>query len=116
MSVKIFDYSDKVSVIDIDITSDEITDVFIEVVTGDEILNVLYKDGTEKRFDSLVNDERVSDFSDWKYYLKRNGILSRIWLNEDYQNRNGSLWFLKQFAIKILEMFLWHSLWGAFSV
>ena len=92
MSVKIFDYADKVSVIDIDITSDEITDVYVEVVTGDEILNVIYKDGTEKRFDSLVGDVRVYEWSDYSYYLKRNGVLSDIWLNESYQNRNGSLW------------------------
>ena len=39
----------------------------VNVVTGDEILNVTYKDGSEKRFDS--SDDRTRDFYDGNYEL-----------------------------------------------
>lgn len=62
--INLIDYNDCKHPVDIG-DLDNIKIMAIHVVTGDEILYVLYKDDTEKVFDS--SDDRMEDFYDGTY-------------------------------------------------
>lgn len=66
MKIKILDYNNRAKEVDVGELKD-IRKMKVEVVTGDEILNVTYKDGSEKRFDSA--DDRTRAFFDGDYEL-----------------------------------------------
>jgi len=66
MTITLMDYADRKVTHDIgDI--ENIGTIDIEVITGDEIAVVTYKDGTIKRFDS--SDSRIYDFYDNEYEI-----------------------------------------------
>ena len=64
--ITIMDYNDKKTDIKID-NFEDVVRLSINVVTGDEILNVLYKDYSEEEHDS--NDYRMSDLHDDSYCI-----------------------------------------------
>ena len=66
MTIKILDYKDRVKEVDVGELKD-IRKMVVEVVTGDEILIVVYKDNTTKIFDS--SDDRTRDYYDGDYVL-----------------------------------------------
>ena len=73
MKIKILDYRDRVKEVDVGELKD-VEKMHVEVGTGDEILNVTYKDGHVKRFDS--SDDRTRYFYDGYYnvYDESRGI------------------------------------------
>lgn len=66
MIINLIDYNNCKHPVDIG-DLDNIKTMAIHVVTGDEILNVLYKDDTEKVFDS--SEDRMRDFDDGAYMV-----------------------------------------------
>lgn len=93
MKIKLLGYKNKTSFVDVgDIK--EIESMDIDVITGDEVLVVLYKDYTIKKFDS--SNTRCEDHLDARYpiYNKITGL--NLLKDEDFLNRKGSydyLWF-----------------------
>ena len=93
MKIKLLDYETKTKVVDVgDIK--EIGSMYIEVLSGDEVLVVVYKDYTIKTFDS--SNTRCKDHLDARYpiYNKITGL--NLLKNEDFLNRIDSydyLWF-----------------------
>ena len=72
---------------------EDIAGMFITVLSGDETLRVIYKDYSEKHFDS--SDCRSMSFLDYSYelydYLKPDeSILNK----EEFKNRESSYWGL----------------------
>ena len=96
MKIKILDYKSREKEVDVG-ELDGIRKMQVNVVTGDEILNVTYKDGSEKRFDS--SDDRTRDFYDGNYELYNtetepeiNELENPEWLNRtnySYLNEFG---------------------------
>lgn len=66
MKIKILDYKSRAKEVDVGELKD-IRKMKVEVVTGDEILRVTYKDGNEAIFDSA--DDRTRSFFDGDYEL-----------------------------------------------
>ena len=66
MIIKLLDYADNETLVDIGNLND-IAKMRIDIITGDEILNVVYKDYREVRFDAGKN--RSMDFHDWSYEI-----------------------------------------------
>jgi len=73
MKIKILDYRNRPTEVDVGELKD-IEKIFVEVGTGDEILNVVHKDGTTARFDS--SKDRTRYFYDGWYdvYDEKRGI------------------------------------------
>lgn len=66
MIIKLFDYQGRVYEVDIgDIR--KVARMTIQVLTGDEILHVIYKDYSDMEFDS--SDTRTAGFVDGKYEI-----------------------------------------------
>ena len=61
MKIEILDYKSRPKEVDVGELKD-IRKMKVDVVTGDEILTVIYKDGSEKSFDS--SDDRTRAFYD----------------------------------------------------
>ena len=66
MIIELMDYQDKKVTFDIG-NIEDIVSIVIEVITGDEIATVWYKNYTTKVFDSSYT--RISDYFDYKYTL-----------------------------------------------
>lgn len=86
MKIKILDYRDRPSEVDVGELND-IERMTMEVGSGDEILNVVYKDGTTKRFDS--SNDRTRYFYDGWYDVydkeRGNNIMEKPeWLNRTH--------------------------------
>ena len=85
MKIKILDYRSREKEVDVGELKD-IRKIAVDVITGDEILYITYKDGSIKRFDS--SDDRTRDFYDGNYELYNTDIEPEIneldnpeWLN-----------------------------------
>ena len=93
MKIRLLDYKNKIIVVDVgDIK--EIGSMYIEVLSGDEVLYVIYKDYTIKTFDS--SNTRCKDNLDARYpiYNKITGL--NLLKDKDFLNRIDSydyLWF-----------------------
>ena len=81
------DYQDTKVTFDIG-NIEDIASIFIEVITGDEIANVLYKDCTIKVFDSSCT--RIHDFYDYKYLLYDVNTRINLLNDEIFLNRETS--------------------------
>ena len=86
MKIAILDYKDRVKEVNVELK--DIRRMFVTVVTGDEILHVIYKNGDEEIFDS--SSDRTRDFYDGDYELYNTDIEPEIneldnpeWLNRD---------------------------------
>ena len=93
MKIKLLGYKNKISFVDVgDIK--EIESMYIDVISGDEVLFVVYKDYTIKEFDS--SHTRCKDHLDARYPIYNEPIGLNLLKNEDFLNRRGSydyLWF-----------------------
>ena len=83
----IYDYSDTPHEFDVDLDDERITVARLEVVSGDEVLEVIYKDGDISRFDSCYW-YRFMDFHDAMYVL----VVDGKWVvdKERFLARKGS--------------------------
>lgn len=91
MVVSLMNYEDEKMVFEIgDI--DDIYLVTIDVISGDEIMTVIHKNGRTERFDSC-QDGRTMDFHDCSYiaYMPgvRNAFSNKEWINRksSYDNK-----------------------------
>ena len=66
MTIELMDYQNKKDTFDIG-NIEDIVSIVIEVLTGDEIATVLYKNYTIKVFDSSCT--RITDYFDYEYTL-----------------------------------------------
>ncbi len=66
---------------------EDIEEIFITVLTGDEIATVTFADGHEEIFDSSNN--RLADFDDGFYTLYRKGEVNQL---DKFLGRDSSYW------------------------
>ena len=91
MKIKLFDCEDKISFVDVgDIK--EIGSIYIEVISGDEVLFVVYKDYTIKEFDS--SHTRYKDHLDARYPIYNEPIGLNLLKDEKFLNRKDSYSYL----------------------
>lgn len=85
--LKLMDYKGEITETPIDLDNlDEIFMIKISVISGDEIAEVIYKNGDIEYYDS--SKDRISDFHDGEYVLygpKENII-------EEFKKRNNTYW------------------------
>lgn len=85
MKLKIFDYNNRPKEVDIgDIENIDV--VVMRILSGDEVLYVIHKDGSEAVFDS--SDDRIHDFDDGIYLLYSDSGATKTLLDEKFLNRN----------------------------
>lgn len=70
--MKLYDFEGEPQDFDVDLDDENITAAILQVVTGDEILDVVYKDGEVRTFDADTHF-RTTDFLDATYILVLNG-------------------------------------------
>ena len=91
MKIRLLDYENKISFVDVgDIK--EIGSMYIEVLSGDEVLYVIYKDYTVKEFDS--SDTRCEDSHEGGYSIYNEQIGINLLKDEDFLNRKDSYDYL----------------------
>ena len=85
MKIALMNYDAKKVTVDV---GDNVATIIIDVVSGDEIANVTYKDYTRKSFDSAeyLHNLRLADFNDDSYEVynfqnKDNLINNPLWEN-----------------------------------
>lgn len=83
----LYDYSDTPHEFDVDLDDDEIVVARLEVVSGDEVLEVIYMDGEIKTFDAGLWT-RLVDFHDDTFIL----VCGGKWVvdKERFLARSGS--------------------------
>ena len=87
MILKLIDYKRDVTEHDIGDLKD-IAVITIEVITGDEIANVVYKDYTTRRFAS--SHDRMNDYYDGKYEIYRYDKEDCVINKKEFKNRKSS--------------------------
>ena len=91
MKIRLLDYENNIKVVDVgDIK--EIGSMHIEVLSGDEVLVVVYKDYTIKTFDS--SNTRCEDCHDGGYPIYNEQIGINFLKDEDFLNRKDSYSYL----------------------
>ena len=91
MKIKLLDYENKIKVVDVgDIK--EIGSMYIEVLSGDEVLYVIYKDYTIKEFDS--SNTRREDSLEGEYPIYNEQLSINFLKDEDFLNRKNSYDYL----------------------
>ena len=91
MKIKLFDCEDKISFVDVgDIK--EIGSMYIEVISGDEVLFVVYKNYIIKEFDS--SHTRCEDRHESRYLIYNEQIGINLLKDEDFLNRKDSYDYL----------------------
>ena len=81
MKIKLLDYENKIKVIDVgDIK--EIGSMYIEVLSGDEVLYVIYKDYTIKEFDS--SNTRCEDRHEGRYLIYNEQLGINLLKDKDF--------------------------------
>ena len=83
----LYDYSDEPREFDVDLDDEGIAAARLEVVSGGEVLEVIYKDGDIKTFDAGLWT-RLVDFHDAMYVL----VVDGKWVvdKEGFLSRKGS--------------------------
>lgn len=84
MKLKLLDYAGNKTIITL---KKEITSIFYQMKSGDDTLQVLYKDGTTEYFDSSSN--RFMDFNDGSAFIP----VDKIKENKTFNVRE---WFEKE--------------------
>lgn len=85
--LEIMDYKNDKTKTTIDLNKlDEIQSIRIEIITGDEICEVQYKNGKRETFDS--SNERIQDFFDDSYVLY--DVLDNTNFIEEFKKRENS--------------------------
>ena len=69
----IYDYAGEGRDVDVDLDDDSIIIATMTVLTGDEVLEVITKDGVFAVYDSSVGNPRLTDWFDGKYVLVADG-------------------------------------------
>ena len=89
----ILDYNgNKREVNEVDLNDETIFNAWIKVLSGDEILYVIRKDGTREEYDS--SNDRMWDFNDGEYDIVINGKLVMEPKEFDkFEHRTSSYWY-----------------------
>ena len=91
MTVTLLDYESRPVVVEVG-ELESIGRMDIDILSGDEILTVIYKDYTIKKFDSCPGG-RIHGYEDGGYELY-NAITGVNYFNRDaFMNRTSSYWF-----------------------
>ena len=91
MKIKLFDCEDNIKIVDVgDIK--EIGSMYIEVISGDEVLFVVYKNYVIKEFDS--SNTRCEDRHESRYLIYNEQIGINLLKDEDFLYRKDSYDYL----------------------
>ena len=91
MELTLMNYASKKVSVDIG-NREDIADIFISVISGDEIANITYKDYSHKSFDSadLTNGWRMMDSNDGGYFAYNFKEENNLIDNPKWVNRTSS--------------------------
>lgn len=89
MEIKLLDYAKNETIVEIG-NLDDIAKMEIDVITGDEILTVVYKDYTIRKFDS--SRDRMADFYDDGYEIYDFNKSENLIDDPKFLNRTDSYW------------------------
>lgn len=93
MKIKLLDYENNIKVADVgDIK--EIESMYIEVLSGDEVLFVVYKDYTIKEFDP--SNTHCKDHHEGIYLIYNEQLGINLLKDEDFLNRKDSYDYLRK--------------------
>ena len=73
---------------------ENVEDIFIDIISGDEVAYICYKDNTEIEFDS--SEDRIMNFYDYQYQLP-------LELIDMFSDFNGSSYNCKTYIEKLTE-------------
>lgn len=91
MKIELLDYENNIKVVDVgDIK--EIGSMYIEVISGDEVLFVVCKDYTIMKFDS--SNTRCEDRHEGRYLIYNEQLGINLLKDEDFLNRRNSYDYL----------------------
>lgn len=93
MTVKLFDYQAKEVEFDVGDIND-IGAMSIQVLSGDEVLTVIYKDFTSRSFDSCSTGRYVG-YNDGCYEVYNANTGVNLFNSKAFTNRNDSYWFYR---------------------
>ena len=82
MKTVIYDYADRP--VEIELKDDRITKIFVKILSGDEVIEVYYKDGSCEKFDS--SNDRTIDYFDGTYIVSKDKV--QQWLNFEFSGKN----------------------------
>lgn len=88
-TLMLMDYSDRLLDTGIKYSrlGEDVVEIFISVISGDEIATISFADGHEERFDS--SNERLIDLYDGSYTLYKKGMINQI---DRFLDREDSYW------------------------
>ena len=89
--LKVLDYKGEETDVDIECALDDIFIISITVLTGDEIMSIIYKDGSKETIDSSM--ERWENCYDCEYDVYNPGQGINLLENERFMNRTNSYWY-----------------------
>ena len=89
-AIEIMDFQGIKTTVEVDM--DKIATINLDVVTGDEILTVVYKDYTIKRFDS--SHDRLRDCNDGGYVIFNEATGINLLEDDKWINRTSSYDYL----------------------
>lgn len=90
MTIKLLDRTAKETRVDIGDLKD-IAVMRIDVVTGDEILTVIYTDYSVKKFDS--SNDRLANFADNDYEIYNIVTGVNLLTDDEFMGRTNSYWY-----------------------
>jgi hypothetical protein len=87
MKLEIMDYESNRKVVEIG-DLETIADIIMQIISGDEVATVFYKDNTVAYFDS--SNSRCFDYHDGWYHLYDHEANDNWLFSEDFKNRTRS--------------------------
>lgn len=95
MKIKIYDYDNRVS--KVDVPDDKvISAIFVCVLSGDETGIILFTDGTTMNFDAMRSGCRLHSFFDGYYVVAGKNI--QKWIDFDVNHCKGTISYVRQEA------------------
>ena len=88
MKFTIYDYNSKAT--EVDTGDKEIKELFVQVLSGDEVVTVDYDDGTKKTFDSSTN--RYVSYVEESYIVEKDRI--QDWVNFGVTDYDKQPWHI----------------------
>ena len=88
MKFTIYDYNDKAT--EVDTGDKEIKELFVQVLSGDEVVTVDYDDGTKETFDSSTN--RLVSYVEESYIVQKDRI--QDWINIVVTDYDKQPWYV----------------------
>lgn len=95
MNINIYDYDNRKTIINV---QKEIFALVVIILSGDEIVTILFKDGTFETHDSCIDSFRYHNFYDGKYIVTKDNI--EKWNKMEFENNGFQYSYLRRIAFE----------------